>query len=386
MKKKVHYLAGILLMVGLLSACGNGVDRGNGTAGENGTDGGVSVAAESLTETDLEAQPEAQSEADSGEGQRAEDQLGTPSEAHAGEESRLEAAESTELLAESVPEAEEWYFEQDGKHYEKVRDLIDGQFHWASAVTEGKQVLDDHGHETTDYNSQQKTFESLDGAEVIEVRRWDNLLYSAGEYLIYEYDGTRHVSKTDRLYYPVLNFAGEILKTPDGYMTVENRAYQINFYDENFEEIKTVDGYRFDEDHDRNGGYPDGLAPVRDMSTGVMGYMNLSGELVLPCIYGYASRFSNGYASVLVDSTLKPYTEDGGAAAMFDAEGGQWAIIDTQGNYALAPKEAYANREADDGQDYYCGARRFSEVRQDGTVDFLDISKENQVLETIKLP
>lgn len=222
----------------------------------------------------------------------------------------------------------------DGKIYERVRDLKDGQYDWASVLTDGDTVEDEDGCEHVDYNSQEKSFERLDGSETIDVRRWDNLLWSAGEYLIFEYNGTVHVSKSDDLYQPVLSYDigsthGIVTKVAGGYMVADDRADTVSFYDEEFRPVRRIDGYRCME----NGiTYRDGLMAVRNMETGLKGYMDEEGNVVIPCEYGENTDFCDGHASVLLDAEMVPYTEDGGTVAMFRAEGGRWMDIDTEGN------------------------------------------------------
>lgn len=282
------------------------------------------------------------------------------------------------------------FFEKDGKSYEKVPDLVEGKYKWASALTAGTAVKDGNGCESIDYNSQSRSFERLDGGKKLGVRRWDNLLYSAGDYLIFEYDGTVHVSEPDDLYHPVLSYDKGathqiVTKVPDGYMIADDQKYTVAFYDEDFKPTRLREGYRYLE----NGKcYCDGLMAVRDMKTGLMGFMDQSGDTSIPCEYGYVSDFCNGYASVLTGGSLRPFTEDGGTISMFDVEGGQWGIIDTHGNYVVEPSEKFANPDPDPGDPstYYCGSRRFTEVREDGTVDFVDISAaDNPVIETIRI-
>ena len=291
-----------------------------------------------------------------------------------------------ENLAEVPEEEESISYEKDGKYYHKVPDLISGQYEWASVLTGGKVVKgDEHRRECIDYNSQTRSFE-LEGKEKISVRRWDNLLYSAGAYLIFEYNRTIHVSKSHDLYRPVLSYDiggthGSVVRVPGGYMTGDTRSYSIVFYNEDFEPVKTVNGYRATE----NGvDYSDGLMMVRDMQTGLMGYMDQEGNLAIPCQYGNASDFSNGYASVLTDATIVPYTEDSGTVAMFYGRGGKWGIIDVNGEYVLEPSEKYANKSAvDTEEDHYCVYRLFTPVREDGTTDFVSVEEDNRVLATV---
>lgn len=296
------------------------------------------------------------------------------------------AAEAT-IAGPFADERGERYFQKDGVSYETVVDLIDGQYHWASAVGEGKTTTDSNGQVRPIYETQPRWFVNLDSGERIEVRRWDNLYYSAGDYLIYEYDGTMHAAKADDVAHPVLSYKvdgtfGIVERIADGYMVADNRAYRVTYYDEAFGKVRTVEHVRAGE---LGQYYEEGRMAVRDMDSGLIGYLDEAGDFAIPCRYAYGSDFHNGYASVLVDAELVPYTEEDGVQ-MFDAEGGCWAIIDADGNYALAPDEAYANQKAADGSDFFCGARRFSEVRSDGTVDFLDASQDNLVLETVQLP
>ncbi len=298
---------------------------------------------------------------------------------------------TTEDQPEETPsETEEIvrFYEQDGREYELVPDLITGEYIWASAVTQGTLVKDSHGHERPDYSTQERTFERVDGQESVPVRRWDNLLYSAGEYLIFEYDGTMHVSKSQDLHHPVLSYeVGAthcvVTKVPEGYMTADSRSYEIRFYDMQFQEVKTVSGYRAGE----NGQYyVDGLMAVRDMETGLMGFMDQSGGLAVPCGYAAVSDFSNGYASVLADAEVVAYTEDGGTVQMFYGKGGQWGIIDQAGEYALEPSYKYANESPDDTEMvYYNGIRRFGPVREDGTVDFIAADWDDEVIEVVEV-
>lgn len=293
-------------------------------------------------------------------------------------------------------EEQDLYFERDGKWYELVPDLITGKYIWASVLTEGNITKDEHGCEHIDHYSQERSFERVGGKESMQsipVRRWDNLRYSAGEYLIFEYNGTMHVSKNTDLYHPVLSYetrgtCGNVTKVPQGYMTADTflrdiRTYEIHFYDEKFAEIKTIKGYRAME----NGHYyEDGRMAVRDMQSGLMGFLDEEGAFAVPCQYAAVSDFSNGYASVLTGAELVPYTEDGGTVQMYCGKGGQWGIIDIDGNFVLEPSKRYANDCPEDSENLYIGGfRSFGPVREDGTVDFLAADEEWRVLETVNL-
>lgn len=289
---------------------------------------------------------------------------------------------------EDTNEEPELYYEKDGRQYELVQDLITGKYLWANVLTQGRQVKDDYGHKQTDPNTQKHYFESLDHTLAYPVRRWDNLLYSAGDYLIFEYDRMVYVSKHTDLYHPVLSLDanstwGMITKVPMGYMIADQHKYEINFYDENFQQIKVLTGLRAGESGNF---YVDGLMGVRNMETGQMGFLDEQGELIIPCEYALVTDFSNGFASVLTNAEIEPFTEDAGTVQMFYGKGGQWGIIDKKGQFVIKPSQQYANEspKKTDTQ-YFHGIRRFGPVREDGTVDFIASDEDERVLETLQL-
>lgn len=312
------------------------------------------------------------------------------------EDSLKHSVDTTFQRNDSVPEESlddsELIYEKDGMLYELVEDLITGRHDWASVLSAGRQVKDSHGHKHTDYNSQERRFERIgdtQGAkESYPVRRFDNLLYSAGDYLIFEYDNMIHVSKSTDLYHPVLSYEcggtyGLVFKVPKGYMTADARAYEIRFYDERFKETQVITGLCAGESGLY---YQDGLMAVRDMETGLKGFMNQNGKLVIPCRYADASDFSNGFASVLTDAEVVPYTEDAGTVQLFYGKGGQWGIIDRKGQFVVEPSAEYANESPDDTDTMYVsGVRRFGPVRENGTVDFIAADQGERVLKTIKI-
>lgn len=219
------------------------------------------------------------------------------------------------------------------------------------------------------------------------MRRFDNLLYSAGEYLIFEYDGMVHVSRQTDIYHPVLSYEygwtyGIVTKVKQGYMIADGRACEIRFYNEQFQETKTLSGLRAGESGHY---YENGLMAVREMKTGLKGFLDESGSFAIPCLYANVSDFSNGYASVLEGAQLVPYTEED-TVQMFYAKGGQWGIIDRRGSFVIKPSKRYANKSpSETGEQYYDGIRRFGPVREDGTVDFLASDEEDRVLETVSV-
>lgn len=327
-------------------------------------------------------QAEDTQDTDSREGQRPEN----PDSMEPEGQVREDAADSKDSSTDEGEEPELFY-EKDGRQYELVPDLVTGRYLWASVLSKGTKSKDSHGHEKTDYQSQERWFERVDGSASHSVRRFDNLLYSAGEYLIFEYDGMVHVSRQTDIYHPVLSYEygwtyGIVTKVKQGYMIADGRACEIRFYNEQFQETKTLSGLRAGESGHY---YENGLMAVREMKTGLKGFLDESGSFAIPCLYANVSDFSNGYASVLEGAQLVPYTEED-TVQMFYAKGGQWGIIDQKGSFVIKPSKRYANKSpSKTGEQYYDGVRRFGPVREDGTVDFLASDEEDRVLETVSV-
>ncbi len=311
------------------------------------------------------------------------------------------SGQDSEAVSESG--GQERFYVKDDRQYELVQDLVSGRSQWASVTVIGSESerakqeeqekqkklgKTSHTDKYKDYSRQERYFEKLDGSESYQVRRWDNLRYSAGEYLVFEYNGTMHVSKSTDLYHPVLSYDyggtyGIITKVPQGYMTADSSSYEIRFYDEQFRETKVITGMRAGESGHY---YENGLMAVRDMKTGLIGYMDLNGEMAVPCSYAIASDFSNGFASVLTGAEIIPFTEDAGTVQLFYGKGGQWGIIDRKGKFVLEPSEQYANESPDSPDEQYdAGVRRFGPVRADGTADFIASDQNEKVLETVSV-
>lgn len=327
-------------------------------------------------------QAEDTQDTDSREGQRPEN----PDSMEPEGQVREDAADSKDSSTDEGEEPELFY-EKDGRQYELVPDLVTGRYLWASVLSKGTKSKDSHGHEKTNYQSQERWFERVDGSASHSVRRFDNLLYSAGEYLIFEYDGMVHVSRQTDIYHPVLSYEygwtyGIVTKVKQGYMIADGRACEIRFYNEQFQETKTLKGLRAGESGHY---YENGLMAVREMKTGLKGFLDESGSFAIPCLYANVSDFSNGYASVLEGAQLVPYTEED-TVQMFYAKGGQWGIIDQKGSFVIKPSKRYANKSpSKTGEQYYDGVRRFGPVREDKTVDFLASDEEDRVLETVSV-
>lgn len=292
-----------------------------------------------------------------------------------------EETETTDNIV-SVVEEKELNYKKDGLIYEEVPDWVIGDHYWANVVED---VERNKKKQKTDAKEPTKWFQSLDGKHKIKVRRWDNLICSCDKYLIYEYDGTIHVAQPDALYEPIFSFqyTTEFTKIPSGYVIAYPKDNRILYYDESFQLTKEYTGYKVGED----GGelYRDGYMAVRDIQTGLMGFMDEAGTLKIPCKYSYTEGFVNGYCPVLVDAKLEQFKEEDGSI-MFDAEGGNWGIIDTKGLYVLEPSEEFENVDSTNPEeDYYCGARRFGPVQAGGIVDFIAVDQEDTVVKTVKI-
>lgn len=94
---------------------------------------------------------------------------------------------------------------------------------------------------------------------------------------------------------------------------------------------------------DPTGRVGNGLFPVIDSLSGLVGYMNLKGELVLPAVYEHAISFDNGYATVWTPDRM-------------------WHLIDTEGNPQektyefLSPDLYYVPTEEKGGTLKFCRA------------------------------
>lgn len=283
-------------------------------------------------------------------------------------------------------EEEDPYSFENGLEIQKVPDLITGEYIWQSVVEAGDIKYDKFGGEYRNYDVEPRYFETVDGSVKLDVRRWDNLRYSCGDYLIYEYDGTLYAAKPDQLYQPLLSFenGSEISLAGDNLMVENFHDGFIYFYDRNFNVISQMDGVRTSGEGDVSR-FSDGYLPVEEIQTGKFGYLDTNGTLALPFQYDAAADFSNGYAGVLVGGELQPFTEDGGRVTLHLVQGGQWGIIDKSGNFVLDPSEKTGNTaETEEEKSLYGGAKGFGPVRADGTVDFVN-RMDGSVLFTEKL-
>lgn len=295
-------------------------------------------------------------------------------------------AQEAETETSFSEEEEEAYSFENGLEIQKVPDLITGEYRWQSVVKAGEIKYDKFGGEYRNYDVEPRYYETVDGTEKLDVRRWDNLKYSCGDYLIYEYDGTLYVSKPDKLYEPVLSFenGSDICRAGDNLMVENFHNSFVYFYDRDFNPLNQLDGVRV-AGEDVTTEFSDGYLPVEETQTGKFGYLDTSGTLVLPFQYDAATNFSNGYAGVLVGAELAPYTEDSGTVTLHLAQGGQWGIIDKQGAFVLEPTEKTGNTaENEEEKSLYGGAKGFGPVRADGTVDFVN-RMDGSVLFTEKL-
>ena len=70
------------------------------------------------------------------------------------------------------------------------------------------------------------------------------------------------------------------------------------------------------------GSFCDGLAPVKDAFSGKWGYINTSGEEVIPCRYDFAHYFTDGYAGVEKDDKFGLIDKAGNLVIPFQYEDG----------------------------------------------------------------
>ena len=99
-------------------------------------------------------------------------------------EDMLKAQEAMTETEPSFSEEEEAYSFENGLEIQKVPDLITGEYIWQSVVEAGEIKYDKFGGEYRDYDVEPRYYETLDGSQKLDVRRWDNLRYSCGDYLI----------------------------------------------------------------------------------------------------------------------------------------------------------------------------------------------------------
>lgn len=148
------------------------------------------------------------------------------------------------------------------------------------------------------------------------------LLYSQNHFIVYE--------GTDPRTYIIINENGEeIAQLPEGWIAQKNVA-DIGFFDEGYHVVyKMVDNKRIYRLMDTLGQIIQPEIPIdyyTKMSEGLIsvktggkaGYMNASGEVVIPLKFQYAYDFHDGLARVVTNS--------------------KYGVIDKQGNYVLPPE------------------------------------------------
>lgn len=105
--------------------------------------------------------------------------------------------------------------------------------------------------------------------------------------------------------------------------------------------------------YDDIGELGEGLVSVK--KDGKWGYLNQSGEIVIPLIYEYAHTFKNGYAPIMIHNTFKNIDKYGNIVQLTEFENGEPSeglafkmenrkigFIDKQGNYIIPPKFSFA--------------------------------------------
>ncbi len=103
------------------------------------------------------------------------------------------------------------------------------------------------------------------------------------------------------------------------------------------------------------------LTPFKDSKTNLYGYKNVAGELVVKCVYAFASRFSEGYAAVNKGgkvSVMDEFSND------FVVNGGKWGYINEAGTLVI-PLQFDAADVFESG---------FAIVESNGKKAFIDVS------------
>lgn len=265
-----------------------------------------------------------------------------------------------------------------------VSDLSGAEGKWIRIV----ERVDENGDRIENPYEYPAWFQTLDGSKKLSVRSFDELICSWGDLLFYRYDKTIYVTKDDAVA-PYFSFSEEQGRIELFSAGKELGAYQrgsddigkLTFYDANFHVVKEYQNVRLEE-------FSESYYCLMDLDTGLYGYVDDSGKVAIPFEYSLAKGFHNGYAAVLEGAEQKIYYEDR-TVKMYDNLGGRWGIIDKRGAYVIEPQEKYSNSfERDDlgkaeAHDIN-GPVEFSQVREDGTVDFV-VRETEKVLFTEKL-
>lgn len=165
-------------------------------------------------------------------------------------------------------------------------------------------------------------------------------------------------------------------KTLGAYRRGAGGAGSLTFYDADFHAAEEYENVRLEE-------FSDDYYCLLDLNTGLYGYVDDSGKLVIPFSYPLAKGFHNGYAAVLDGARQEIYYEDQ-TVKMYDNVDGCWGIIDKRGNYVIEPDEAFSNsfdrKDLGEASERYVnGPVEFTQVGEDGHVEFV-VRETGQVL------
>lgn len=268
---------------------------------------------------------------------------------------------------------------------EPVRDLggVEGQ--WRKVIS----CVDENGDKIENPYEYPAWFERMDGSKKLSVRSFDELICSWGDLLFYRYDKTIWVTRSDAVnpFFSLPEGDGSIElytagKELGAYRHGRENSGTLTFYDSRFNVVKQYSNVRLEE-------FSESYYCLMDLDTGLYGYADDSGELVIPFSYSLAKGFHNGYAAVLTGAEAEIYYEDH-TDKMFNQIGGFWGIINKKGNYVIEPDEKYSNSfERGDLEGttarYINGPVGFLEVREDKTADFVRW-EDQKVLYTVTIP
>lgn len=252
-----------------------------------------------------------------------------------------------------------------------VQDLGGAEGRWYKET----EYVDENGNRIENPYDCPAWFRNIDGSKKLPVRSFDELICSWGDILFYRYDKAIYVTKNDAIapYFTISEEDGSIAlftagKELGAYQNGSDGIGRLTFYDANFNVVKEYENVRLEE-------FSESYYCLMDLDTGLYGYVDDSGKVVIPFTYSLAKGFHNGYASVLEGAQQEIYYEDR-TVKMYDNVGGCWGIIDKKGKYVLEPSEEYSNSfDRDDlgeiTEHYVNGPVEFSQVGEDGYVEFV---------------
>lgn len=252
-----------------------------------------------------------------------------------------------------------------------VKDLSGAEGRWYKET----EYVDENGNRIENPYDCPAWFRIADGSKKLAVRSFDELICSWGDILFYRYDKAIYVTKDDAVapYFTISEEEGSIElftagKELGAYQNGSNGIGRLTFYDANFNVVKEYENVRLEE-------FSESYYCLMDLDTGLYGYVDDSGKVVIPFAYSLAKGFHNGYASVLEGAQQEVYYEDR-TVKMYNNVDGFWGIIDKKGRYMLEPGEEYSNSfDRDDlgeiTEHYINGPVEFSQVGEDGYVEFV---------------